>query len=466
MKKEQAKVSLVQKHMRTVIIVFALIVSINIAVMSRFFLTKKPTKTNPLWDYVSDTVQQAVLVQSDVLIALLGNEIGSVSNNPLYSTLIDSNYIWILQFWSGLINQSSAILLHPKKSFSSETFLSMINMQDSTDYTFHRYNDGVYVFGQPSTIDMMLSDNYRSIKTSPRFSIIGPLLKGWHIHFLSRVNPNASDDPTIATFVSQTDMFLLHLEAKKRWVQLHAHLLYTQAKEKQNTSIFKPTMTRYINEQTIAYIETSLDWLFSQGEKWAAIDAIRNYDPALFATLDDTQIAWLTTNNIGLIAQNSPTFDALRLALLLDNPDAFAIVGRIFPSLQEPLAALAWLDPELLTAKQEPDRLSYTATLFGLVPLTLQSYVDKDTTIVSLGTESLLASPNIHNTKQRKEDSIGYVFVQFDPLLQLYRQLTTMAGSSVQDPFLLQQEKLLQGRTWAWYLSADEHKVSLWSEIQ
>jgi hypothetical protein len=267
MKKEQASASLVQKHMRTVIIVFALIVSINIAVMSRFFLSKKPDKLHPLLDYISDTVQQSLLVKSDVLIALLGNELGSVSNNPLYTTLSHSNYIWILQFWSWLINQSSAILLHPKKSFSSESFLSMINMQDSTDYTFHRYEDGVYVFGQPSTIDMMLSDNYRSIKTSPRFSIIGPLLKGWHIHFLSRVDPNASTDPTVATFVSQTDVFLVKLEAKRNWIDLQAHLLYTEEKQRATWNKFEARMTRYIDEQTIAYIETSLDWIFSQTEK-------------------------------------------------------------------------------------------------------------------------------------------------------------------------------------------------------
>jgi hypothetical protein len=193
---------------------------------------------------------------------------------------------------------------------------------------------------------------------------------------------------------------------------------------------------------------------------------LRSYDPLLFATVDDEHIAWLTTNNIWFIAQNSSTFDALRLALLLDSSDAFAIISRIFPSLQEPLALLAWLDPQLLDAVQEPNRLSYTATLFGLIPLTLQSYLDKETTIVSLGTEALLKSPNIHKIDQWKENSIGYVFVQFDPLLQLYRQLTTMAGSSVQDPFLTQQEKLLQGKTWAWYLSVDEHKVSLRSKIQ
>jgi hypothetical protein len=286
------------------------------------------------------------------------------------------------------------------------------------------------------------------------------------VSFLSRVNPDATLDPTVSAFVAQTDMFVLNIVDEKSSITLNAHLLYTEPKDDIIAQDFRPAMTSYIDAQTIAYIETSLDGLWSAEEKETAIQALRAYDPVIFASIDDAQIASLMSENIAILAQNSPTFSDLRLALALNTPAAYSIIRGIFPLLQEPLAAIAGLDPALLQAVEENDRISYQATLFGLIPLTLQSYIDKDNTILSLGTANKLTRNSIHKALPSPAKSIGYVFIQFDPLLQLYRQVSTMMGQSVQDPFIAQQEKLLQGKTRAGHLTVEADKVSLWSSIQ
>jgi|GEM_PF-2391236 len=105
----------VNNHMRRVLIVFAVFVAINITVLSRFFLSNKPGKLSPLFPYVSAQAQQAVLVQSNSMLRLLGDDVATASSNPLYNTLAQSNHIGLLQFGSGIVNQYSAILIDAKK---------------------------------------------------------------------------------------------------------------------------------------------------------------------------------------------------------------------------------------------------------------------------------------------------------------------------------------------------------------
>jgi len=83
----------VNNHMRRVLVVFAVFVAVNIAVLSRFFLSNKPGKLSPLFPYVSSQAQQAVLVQSDSILKLLGDDVAAASSNPLYATLAQSNNI-------------------------------------------------------------------------------------------------------------------------------------------------------------------------------------------------------------------------------------------------------------------------------------------------------------------------------------------------------------------------------------
>lgn len=193
---------------------------------------------------------------------------------------------------------------------------------------------------------------------------------------------------------------------------------------------------------------------------------MRAYDPVLFAQTDDATLDEIISSNAGLIVQNSPTFTDLRVALLLESAGVFPLIRSLFPLLQEPLAAMAGIDPSLIQAVEEASRVSYQATLFGLVPVTLQAYREEDASIVSLGANSLLSKSNIHKPIDGPDGSIGYIFVQFDPLLQLYKQFGAMAGQNVQDPFFIQQEKLLKGKTWAGHIVADKNKVSLKSQIQ
>lgn len=127
---------------------------------------------------------------------------------------------------------------------------------------------------------------------------------------------------------------------------------------------------------------------------------------------------------------------------------------------------MAGIDPTLIQAVEEASRVSYQATLFGLMPVTLQAYRDQDASIVSLGANSLLEKSDTHKAIEGPDGSIGYIFVQFDPLLQLYKQFGAMAGQNVQDPFFIQQEKLLKGKTRAGHIVADENKVSLRSTIK
>lgn len=108
---------------------------------------------------------------------------------------------------------------------------------------------------------------------------------------------------------------------------------------------------------------------------------------------------------------------------------------------------MAGIDPNLIQAVEEASRVSYQATLFGLVPVTLQAYREQDASVISLGANSLLQKSNTHKPLKGPEGSIGYIFVQFDPLLQLYKQFGAMVGQNVQDPFFVQQEQLLKGKT-------------------
>jgi|GEM_PF-2179751 len=193
---------------------------------------------------------------------------------------------------------------------------------------------------------------------------------------------------------------------------------------------------------------------------------MRAYDPVLFAQTDDDTLDQIISSNAGLIVQNSPTFTDLRVALLLESAAAFPLIRSIFPLLQEPLAAMAGIDPTLIQAVEEASRVAYQATLFGLVPVTLQAYREQNASIVSLGANSLLQKNNIHKATSGPDGSIGYIFVQFDPLLQLYKQFGAMAGQNVQDPFFVQQEKLLKGKIRAGHIVADNEKVSLRSMIE
>ena len=185
-------------------------------------------------------------------------------------------------------------------------------------------------------------------------------------------------------------------------------------------------MTAYIDNQTIAYIETSLDGLWTQEEKMAVVDMLRDYDPVLLADIDDAAIASLITNNASLIVQNSPTLTDLRLAAMVNDPTAYALIRSVFPLLQEPLAAMAGLDPSFIQAIEEPNRIAYQATLFGLVPVMLQSYVEDNASILSLGATSKLNKTNTHRISKGPDNSMGYIFVQFDPFLQLYKQRGSM----------------------------------------
>lgn len=339
-------------------------------------------------------------------------------------------------------------------------------MQDDTDYTFYRYDDNIYVFAQPNTIDMMTDPSHRSITTSDRFVQIEPLIAGKHVALVSRVNPDVDLDPVISDFVAQTDVFVLGVQAQRSSIAIDAHLLYTQPREDILAHDFSANMTEYIDEQTIAYIETSLAHIRSDDDYGSLVAAMREYDPVVFAEFDDQDITTILSQNIAILLQNDESFSDLRLALLFDNPEIHTLIASFFPLLQEPLANIVGVDPASMPLVQEGNRLWYQAALLDMIPLTLQSYADQDHTIVSLGTPTMLEKSNFHRTRNVANQSIGYIFVQFDPLLQLYRQISMMMGQNIQDPFYIQQEQLLQGKTWAGYISVDPDKVSVWSTIR
>jgi hypothetical protein len=454
--------------MRRVLIVFAVFVVINIAVLGWFFTTKNPGKLSPLFPYVSAQAEQTVLVRSDRLLALLGDNASAVSSNPLYSTRAQSNHIGLLQFGSGIVNQYSAILIDAKKWFVPQDFLALINIQDDTDYLYEKVSDTIFIFAQPNTLAQINSDSNTSIIQSEWFAIMKPLVAGKDVVFISRVDPNAAPigDATVEAFISQTDSFVVTVAWQRGGLALDAHLLYKEPKELPTQTIFSPRLTSYIDNQTILYIESNMQGLWTDDDKVAIFSGMRAYDPVLFAQTDDATLDDIISSNAWLIVQNSPMFTDLRVALLLESAAAFPLIRSVFPLLQEPLAAMAGIDPMLIQAVEEASRVSYQATLFGLVPVTLQAYREQDASIVSLGANSILTKSNIHKASSGPDGSIGYVFVQFDPLLQLYKQFGAMAGQNVQDPFFVQQEQLLKGKTWAGHIVADENKVSLKSTIK
>lgn len=458
----------VQKHTRIVFIALAVVILINIAIFGWFFLSNSAATLSPLFPYVSAKAEQTVLVKSDSLLELLGDDASMVSSNPLYTTLAQSNHIGLLQFGSWIVNQYSAILIDAKKGFVPQDFLAMINIQDDTDYLFEKYSDNIYIFAQPNTLELIKNENNKSIMDGTWFAVMKPLVAGKDVVFISRVDPTAAPigDATVEAFISQTDSFVVTVSWRKDGLDLDAHLLYKEAKELPTTTVFAPDLTAYIDDQTIVYIESNMKWLWTDADKIAIFSGMRAYDPALFAQTDDATLDTIISSNAWLILQNSPTFTDLRVALLLKSAAAFPLIRSIFPLLQEPLAAMAGIDPSNIQAIEEASRVSYQATLFGLVPVTLQAYREQDASIISLWANSVLQKKNIHKPTVGPDGSIGYIFVQFDPLLQLYKQFGAMAGQNIQDPFFIQQEKLLKGKTRAWHIVADENKVSLKSRIE
>ena len=203
-------------HVRSVIIIFAVIIIINIGLLVRFFMTKSPTKTNPLWQYVPNNIQQAILIDSSDILAIVGDNVPTVSNNPVYRALTTSDHIAILQFGSGLVGQNSAILVDANSRFSATDFLADINMQDDTDYSFHQYDDSTYLFAQPQTIDILVQYGTDSIADSPDFDRFASLVAGNSVSLVSRVNPEAAIlEDTIRDFIAQTDIFVLSVIGKR-----------------------------------------------------------------------------------------------------------------------------------------------------------------------------------------------------------------------------------------------------------
>lgn len=211
------------------------------------------------------------------------------------------------------------------------------------------------------------------------------MVQGDGISLISRVNPNAAPlESNVRDFIAQTDLFVLSVDWVRKNIHLNAHLLYTEARDDLLEQNFSPSMTRYINNETIAYIETSLDGLWTQEEKLSVVESMREYDPVVFANTSEEEISTLISDNIAIIAQNSPTLTDLRVAAMVNNPTAYTLIRAVFPLLQEPLAAMAGIDPSAIQAIEENDRIAYQATLFGLVPIMLQSYVEDETSILSL----------------------------------------------------------------------------------
>lgn len=63
-----------QRHMRIIPIILGIFVVINIAIFIRFFSSNRFATLSPLFPYVSAQAQQAVLVQSESLLQLLGDD--------------------------------------------------------------------------------------------------------------------------------------------------------------------------------------------------------------------------------------------------------------------------------------------------------------------------------------------------------------------------------------------------------
>ena len=120
----------------------------------------------------------------------------------------------------------------------------------------------------------------------------------------------------------------------------------------------------------------------------------------------------------------------------------------------------------MLQATEEKNRIAYETTLFGLMPIVLQAYDKDNMTVVSLGASTQLQSTNTHKMMTPPKGSIGYIFVQFDPLLALYKQFGAIAGQNKQDPLFIQQEKMLQGKILEGYVQSSADRISFYSTIQ
>lgn len=122
---------------------------------------------------------------------------------------------------------------------------------------------------------------------------------GKDVIFISRVDPNAAPigEATVEAFISQTDSFVVTVAGKKGGLDLDAHLIYKEPKKLPTTTTFSPDLTAYIDEQTILYVESNMQGLWTDEDKAAIFSGMRTYDPVLFAQTDDETLDEIISSN-------------------------------------------------------------------------------------------------------------------------------------------------------------------------
>jgi hypothetical protein len=80
--------------------ILAVVITINIAIFGRFFTSQIVLEIFPLISLCLGTsTASCTCAKREFLLQLLGDDAWTVSSNPLYSTLAQSNHIWLLAIW-------------------------------------------------------------------------------------------------------------------------------------------------------------------------------------------------------------------------------------------------------------------------------------------------------------------------------------------------------------------------------
>lgn len=90
-------------------------------------------------------------------------------------------------------------------------------MQDDTDYSYDTYDDDIYVFATPDTIELLMQRQNNLLIHAENFEKIRPLVAGQDVVVVSRVDPDAAPipDENIAQFVSRSEAFVIGLKLQK-----------------------------------------------------------------------------------------------------------------------------------------------------------------------------------------------------------------------------------------------------------
>lgn len=204
-----------------------MVVVVHLVLLIWFLFVRDTTSWHPLWNYVDNNTTQAVLVQPDKWLSLLGSASAQLVSDDwtAHMQTIDAMIVWQ---WT----QRNAIFVDGKRDFDPAAFAITINTENGwLPYNFEKLEERRRIFALQGTID-----SYREPNAADRL-IADPLLL-WEkqsfadaiVGMISLVRPEASPlpYPGIVRRLQRSKYFSFAIAQQGRTLVAQADLIYKQ----------------------------------------------------------------------------------------------------------------------------------------------------------------------------------------------------------------------------------------------